>query len=350
MSAVTCSVLLAGSPEGVEAACAGVARRLLGEQPVREAPPASPGAPDDADVLWRRWGARSYGQIGLTPYQLPDPSSTFWPVPTRRLFNSDTVVPFGVDTDVAALLEHLPAGPTPEPPPDEPVLALPAHAVSDAGPPRCRGWRARPSSSRTSSSSAALAQCFARPTPERAAVAVTRRDLGTGGTHTTLRLLGRAPMADEALALAAQLRRLRDEGPTETEVVQALDRLIPRPTGRPFRRPCGRRGIGSPVSRRRPRRAGVMRAWRCAPSCPGCWWSGPQMPALDELAPPGAEPHRFVQAERAQVPDGEAGHGRVGARGLAADRWGTGPLLAAGASPGDDPRRGHGRHRGVERR
>ena len=95
MSAVTCSVLLAGSPEGVEAACAGVARRLLGEQPVREAPPASPGAPDDADVLWRRWGARSYGHIGLTPYQLPDPSSTFWPVPTRRLFNSDTVVPFG---------------------------------------------------------------------------------------------------------------------------------------------------------------------------------------------------------------------------------------------------------------
>ncbi len=61
VSAVTCSVLLAGSPEGVEAACAGVARRLLGEQPVREAPPASPGAPDDADVLWRRWGARSYG-------------------------------------------------------------------------------------------------------------------------------------------------------------------------------------------------------------------------------------------------------------------------------------------------
>ncbi len=138
--------------------------------------------------------------------------------------------------------------------------------------------------------SAALAQCFARPTPERAAVALTRRDLGTGGTHTTLRLLGRGPMADEALALAAQLRRLRDEGPTETEVVQALDRLGPQANG-------------SPVSE------AMRQAWHRVtgvPETPAEGWGdasvavrsvlsrllvvGPQMPALDELAPPGPAP------------------------------------------------------------
>ncbi len=227
VSAVNSSLVLAGPPEQVEAAGTLVARRLLGQQPFDAAPTAPSTAPADADVLWRRWGAQSYGVLGLTPYALAQPAREELAGTTRQMFNAATLVPFGVDCDVMALLEHLPQGQSPALPPVDPIVALPAQ-VTVSGGLMSLSWVSGPEERLADVIIVgALATCFARPTPDREAVAVSRRDLGTAGRHTTLRLVGRGPQPDEVAAVVTQLRRLRDEGPTEAEIVQALDLVGP---------------------------------------------------------------------------------------------------------------------------
>ncbi len=326
VSAVTSSLLMAGSPENVEAACAQVAERLLGEQRVGTVSPSSPRASDDDDVLWRRWGARSYGLLGLAPYALPEPVAQESVMTTLRLLNADTAR--------AVRHRHRCRG-TARAPPGWSEACIPARRADphpagarrhDRGSHvRCPGLRVRTSCSPISSSPARSPS--ASPGPRRS----VRRWPCSAGTSAQEAVIRRcacwaaSPLADEPAAIAAQLRRLRDEGPTETEIVQALDRLSPQPNESPVSaamRMAWEKVTGVPRS---PRRDGATRRRQSARSCPASWWSGLQMPALDEMAPPQPSPvdssklsgHTFRTAKL--VTDGQGLEGSrltVGAQGL----------------------------------
>ena len=140
--------------------------------------------------------------------------------------NALTVVPFGVNSVSARVLEDLPQDVTPPEPANEPIITTPAHLVADGA---TFAWTFQPEDRLADEILVqALASCFVAPTPEQGAIRAFRRRLGAAGEHTTTRLLARGPHTNEMAAAAQQLRRLHN-GPSEAELVAALDALHARP-------------------------------------------------------------------------------------------------------------------------
>ncbi|MGB7979446.1 MAG: hypothetical protein WCF36_01490 [Candidatus Nanopelagicales bacterium] len=226
VDALSATLLVNGPSEAVAWVLEQIRRRLDGTRPMptRAGPQRLVVARTlDMDALWWRFGAQSFGLLGYAQYGHRDATDATVSATLAQVTRAG-LVPFGVGSDAARVLEAWSGIAAPALPGSEPVPTLPVHlpvtgSITIAA--------LDPTTHRLAATvlMASVAPLFAAPSPDRPALLAEARDLGGLGTHRVLHLPGRDPTGEELARLVATLSRLRADGPTETEIVVGLDRV-----------------------------------------------------------------------------------------------------------------------------